>query len=194
MDEKYCLYDTTTVLCDQLTSVVDDNLSFFVKSRKPLDAQFVTAFGRILNVIEPTRIAVEELGKICTRFDIDSETRGNGFRSLIYLIRKCLLKILEIGIYIQKSRERFFFRSYHNSMEIESYSQVISRLFTMTQVALSLGTILDDDSLFADEEKFPDEVNGLLNDFETIGRECFYGRSFGFQVCCPSFILRVASY
>ena len=182
MDEKYCTYETRNVLFDELADVFNDNIRFFANRSKPIDVQFVTAFERIINVIEPTRIALDELTKICAQFDVDSLTKGNGFRSLICITEKCLFKILEIGIYIQKSRDRFFFRSYHNFMEIESYSQVASRLFTVTQVALSLGTILDDDSLFADDDKFPDEVDGLMNDFETIGRECFYGRSFGFQV------------
>ena len=194
MDDKYCMYETTAVLFDELADVIDDNLRFFGRRTKPIDRQFVTAFERINNVLEPTKIAIEELTKICARFDIDSETKGNGFRSLICLTDKCLFKILEIGIYIQKTRERFFFRSYHNFMQIESYSQVICRLFTMTQVALSLGTILDDGSLFADEDKYPDEVDGLMKDFETIGRDCFYGRSFGFQVCLHSFLFRMILY
>ena len=194
MDEKYCMYETTAVLFDEITDVIDDNLKFFARRRKPIDNQFLSAFERISNVLEPTKVAIEELTKICARFDIDSETKGNGFRSLICLTDKCLFKILEIGIYIQKTRERFFFRSYHNFMQIESYSQVISRLFTMTQVALSLGTILDDNSLFADDEKYSDEVDGLMSDFDTIGRECFYGRCFGFQVCLLSFPFRMISY
>ena len=184
MDEKYCMYETTAVLFDQLASVIDDNLRFFATQKKPIDSQFVGAFERINMVIEPTRIAMEELSKICVRFDVDSDTKGNGFRSLMCLIEKCLFKILEIGLYIQKSRERFFFRSYHNFMELESYSHVICRLFTMSQIALSLGALLDEDSLFADEDKYPDEVYGLVSDFDALGRECFYGRSFGFQVCC----------
>lgn len=183
MDDKYCIYETISVLFEELVDVFSDNLEFFSQRGKPIDNQFVVAFERILNVIEPLRVALEELTKICGHFDIDDQTKGNGFRSLICITEKCLFKILEIGIYIQKSRDRFFFRSYHNFMEIESHSQVISRLFTVTQVALSLGTILDEGSLFADDEKYPEEVDGLMNDFETIGRECFYGRSFGFQVC-----------
>jgi len=181
MDENFCVCETTAVLFDQLASVIDDNLRFFATQKKPIDSQFVGAFERINMVIEPTRVAMEELSKICVRFDVDSDTKGNGFRSLMCLIEKCLFKILEIGLYIQKSRERFFFRSYHNVMELESYSHVICRLFTMSQIALSFGALLDEDSLFADEDKYPDEVNGLVNDFDTLGRECFYGRSFGFQ-------------
>ena len=182
MEEKYCIYEKIGVLFDELTDVLSDNFRFFRARKKPIDVQYAETFERIMNVTEPMKVALSELAKVCTNFDIDNETKGNGFRSLIVITEKCLFKILELGIYIQKSRDRFFFRSYHNYMEIESYSQVVSRLFTVIQVALSLGTILDQDSLFADEERYPDEVDGLMSDFETISRECFYGRSFGFQV------------
>eukprot|EP00795_Rhopilema_esculentum_P016826 gene16826-8294_t len=181
MEEKYCIYEKIGVLFDELTDVLSDNFRFFRSRKKPIDVQYAETFERIMNVTEPMKVALSELAKVCTHFDIDEETKGNGFRSLIVITEKCLFKILELGIYIQKSRDRFFFRSYHNYMEIESYSQVVSRLFTVIQVALSLGTILDQDSLFADEERYPDEVDGLMSDFETISRECFYGRSFGFQ-------------
>ena len=182
MDEKYCFYDKIGVLFEELVDVISDNRQYFARRKRTVDFNFVETFDKILNVIEPLKVTIQELTKICSKYDVDHETKGNGFRSLICVTEKCLFKILELCIYVQKSRDRFFFRSYHYFMEVDSYSQVISRLFTVMQVALSLGTYLDDDSLFVDEDKFPEEVDGLMNDFETVGRECFYGRSFGFQV------------
>ena len=65
-------------------------------------------------------------------------------------------------------------------MELDSYSQVLMRLLSIVQFAIILLEESDASSLFPKDEKIDE---GVMADFEKINRECFYGRSFGFQVC-----------
>eukprot|EP00794_Sanderia_malayensis_P011155 gene11155-12327_t len=181
MEERYCEYDKEDQLFSKLHQTIFDNREYFSKGKKSIHSNFFDTFVRILNVLEPLKESLEHLQEVCAEFDLARDVKGNGFRSLICITEKCMAKILEISSYIGKNRDRFFFRSYHFYMEIESYGQVILRLFTIIQLSLSVSTILDSGSLFPDEDKYSEELDGLLDDFETISRECFYGRSFGFQ-------------
>lgn len=104
---------------------------------------------------------------------------GNGYRSIISIVESCLIKILQLSMQIQKSRDKLFFRSYHVYMELESYTQVLSRLLTVVHLTIVLLDYSDVGCLFPHDNI----VEDLLVDFEKISRECFYGRSFGFQVC-----------
>ena len=56
--------------------------------------------------------------------------------------------------------------------------QVISRLLTICHLAVVLLDYSDVGNLFAHDCV----VDDMMVDFEKINRECFYGRSFGFQV------------
>lgn len=104
---------------------------------------------------------------------------GNGYRSIISIIESCLIKIQELSRHIQRSREKIFFRSYHVYMELESYSQVLTRLLTISHLAIVLLDYSDVGNLYPHDCV----VDDMMIDFEKINRECFYGRSFGFQVC-----------
>lgn len=103
---------------------------------------------------------------------------GNGYRSVINIVESCLRKILATCKHIQKSRDKLFFRSYHMYMELESYVQVLSRLLTICNFAIVLLDYSKVGNLFPEDTVMDD----MISDFEKINRECFYGRTFGFQV------------
>ena len=103
---------------------------------------------------------------------------GNGYRSIINIVESCLNKILDICRQIQTSRNKLFFRSYHVYMELESYTQVLSRLLTVVHLAIVLLDYSEANCLFPRDNA----VDEVMKDFEVLNRECFYGRSFGFQV------------
>lgn len=111
---------------------------------------------------------------------------GNGYRSVINIVESCLQEILLTCQHIQKSREKLFFRSYHVYMELDSYTQVLSRLLTISNLAVVLLDYSQAGNLFPDEVVMDD----MIADFEKINRECFYGRTFGFQVWEISCVLR----
>ena len=108
---------------------------------------------------------------------------GNGYRSIITIVESCLQKILLTCQQIQRSRDKLFFRSYHVYMELESYTQVLTRLLTIANLAIVLLDYSEAGNLFPRDTVIDD----MIMDFEKISRECFYGRTFGFQVMLLSF-------
>ena len=63
---------------------------------------------------------------------------------------------------------------------------MITRLLTVCHLAVVLLDYSDVGNLFAQDCV----VDDMMVDFEKINRECFYGRSFGFQVLFFSFFIR----
>ena len=110
---------------------------------------------------------------------------GNGYRSIVNIVESCLSKVLDISKKIQKNRDKLFFRSFNVYMELQSYTQVLTRLVTISHLAIVLLDYSEPGSLFPQNEKIDD----IMQDVERINRECFYGRSFGFQVSVYYFYL-----
>ena len=73
-------------------------------------------------------------------------------------------------------------------MELQSYTQVLTRLVTISHLAIVLLDYSEPGSLFSQNEKIDD----IMQDVERINRECFYGRSFGFQVSVYSFLFIIS--
>ena len=175
-------YDYLSSLFNQLEEIAADNLIYFSLGSKTIHSDFCKTFQSILNVLDPLQISLEMLTSTCASFDSMPGCKGNGYRSIIYVIKQCMDTLIEVGKYIQRNRERFFFRSYHFYMEIDSYSQVLARLFTIVQFALILVDMNETGCLFLHKNEQTNDMIGLMDDFDLISRECFYGRSFGFQV------------
>eukprot|EP00111_Clytia_hemisphaerica_P016900 TCONS_00050129-protein len=151
-----------------------DNLEFFNQKQKQ---DFHSSFQNIINVLDPLQMSLGVITNCCSKFDASPTSKGNGYRSIISIIESCLIKIQELSRHIQRSREKIFFRSYHVYMELESYSQVLTRLLTISHLAIVLLDYSDVGNLFPHDCV----VDDMMIDFEKINRECFYGRSFGFQ-------------
>ncbi|XP_047131744.1 hormone-sensitive lipase isoform X1 [Hydra vulgaris] len=165
-------------LFNNINVIATDNADFFCGKTSNRNVEFCESFDRILNVLNPLQISLEVITRSCDKFDISPSCKGNGYRSIANVVESCLSKVLELNEQIKNEREKFFFRSYHTYMELNSYSQVLMRLLSIVQFAIILLEESNSGCLFPKEEKIDENV---MADFEKINRECFYGRSFGFQ-------------
>lgn len=170
-------YAHLSTLFQQVGEYASENSNYFNQKQKNGHTDYTTSFQTILNVLDPLQISLEVVTNCCGKFDISPTCKGNGYRSIISIVESCLIKILQLSMQIQKSRDKLFFRSYHVYMELESYTQVLSRLLTVVHLTIVLLDYSDVGCLFPHDNI----VEDLLVDFEKISRECFYGRSFGFQ-------------
>ncbi|MCJ8745598.1 hypothetical protein PDJAM_G00131930 [Pangasius djambal] len=112
-------------------------------------------------------------------FDFDPHIPANGYRSLVKVVRCCLLHIIHKARHIASIRRSIFFRAAHHAAEMEAYSCALCQLRALLYLAQRLLHDNSHGNLF-----FQDE-NGLsqlfLREYASMHKGCFYGRCVGFQ-------------
>jgi hormone-sensitive lipase len=127
--------------------------------------------------------SIEEILPRLSDFDLSPDIQGNGYRSLIKIVHKCCLHILQLARHITNRRESMFFRGHHYSKELEAYISVLGQLRASLHFANKLMPYCDPGDLFANEDNLDNEVTeSLLKEVEMLSQDCFYGRCLGFQV------------
>ncbi|XP_077985551.1 hormone-sensitive lipase-like [Glandiceps talaboti] len=163
-----------------LRSLCIDNIEYFQRSKSQYKNRYFTAFCVIMQTADAMEPLMEGFQRIVHHFDFDEETPGNGYRSLLSVVRKCIKKIVENSKYIKDYRSGLMFRGGTYCTEIENYSNVFGQLKLLLGQAQRLLGGSKPGELFPDENLFP-LMDGLLVEAEALYRECFYGRALGFQ-------------
>ena len=161
--------------------VAADNIEYFVVNEERSHTKFVQSFQSILNILSPFQISLDVITGCCAKFDLDSTCKGNGYRSIINIVESCLNQIIYISEQIQRNRDKLFFRSYQMYAELDAYAQVLARLLTIIKFAIVLLDNSEGRCLFMNDTQKDSIIEDMMDDFNKINRECFYGRSFGFQ-------------
>ena len=160
-----------------------ENIDYFIlNGERSHYTKFLQSFQSILKILTPLQISVDVITRCCANFDLKPNCKGNGYRSIVYIVESCLNQIICTSEKIQRTRDNLFYRSYQMYSELDSYVQVLTRLLTIVRFAVVL---LDNSEL---RHLFPKEtprtyniIEALMDEFNNVDRECFYGRSFGFQ-------------
>lgn len=164
------------------------NIEYFQGANGSSYERFYTSFAKLYdhldNGIEP---GVETLLAVAHSFDFDYNLPANGYRSMVTIIHKCCVHVLQLTRHITINRSSFLFRSGHYSRELCAYVNTIGQLRALLYYLCRLITYCRDGDLFPDENELsPDEYNiaeRLMMEVETLSQETFYGRCLGFQVC-----------
>ncbi|XP_062912792.1 hormone-sensitive lipase isoform X4 [Mobula hypostoma] len=170
--------DTRTMFL-LLQSVIEDNVHFFQENPSEASRRFISAFSQIqedTHGLQPLMLAFA--GSLAA-FDFDEQTPANGYRSLMKVVRACVLHIVHKARYIAANRRSIFFRTSHNLMEIEAYSSALRQLRALLYFAQKLLTESRQGNLFSDEERGLSEE--FLRESNSMHKGCFYGRCLGFQ-------------
>ncbi|KYM79854.1 Hormone-sensitive lipase [Atta colombica] len=127
-----------------------------------------------------------EIARFASHFDFDEDNPGNGYRSFLLLVDKCIMYSELICRQIHDQKDSVFFRKSYYMKEIEACSQLLASLFTCLQhlkTMYSWSTEVMNDgklSLYPLEQYNTQE---LLNSAQNVNQYCFYGRCLGFQFC-----------
>uniref|UniRef100_A0A8C1BH15 Hormone-sensitive lipase n=1 Tax=Cyprinus carpio carpio TaxID=630221 RepID=A0A8C1BH15_CYPCA len=112
-------------------------------------------------------------------FDLDAQTPGNGYRTLVKVVLSCVTHILQKARYIASNCSGAFFRMDHNMAEMEAYCSALCQL----RALLYLAQILLHDN--AHGQLYSQEEGGLkdrfVQEYISMHKACFYGRCLGFQ-------------
>uniref|UniRef100_A0A0C9QX50 Lipe protein n=1 Tax=Fopius arisanus TaxID=64838 RepID=A0A0C9QX50_9HYME len=168
---------------DTLCKLASANSDFFSSHQDESGLRICSAHVVVLDIIRELRPLYEEIAAIAPRYDFDENTPGNGYRSFIYLVDKCIEHSENTCQQIYNLRESVLFRKTNYMREIEACSQLMASLNTFLHHLKTLHTWSElgmdsRPSLFPSEEHSPQE---LLDQAGDIDQYSFYGRCLGFQ-------------
>uniref|UniRef100_A0A4W5Q557 Lipase E, hormone sensitive type n=1 Tax=Hucho hucho TaxID=62062 RepID=A0A4W5Q557_9TELE len=112
-------------------------------------------------------------------FDFDPHIPANGYRSLVKVVRCCILHIIHKGRYISTNRRSIFFRTAHNAGEMEAYCSALCQLRALLYLAQRLLHDNSHGNLFFHEESGLSQ--SFIREYSSMHKGCFYGRCLGFQ-------------
>ncbi|XP_023560281.1 hormone-sensitive lipase isoform X2 [Octodon degus] len=167
-------------MTQSLVTLAEDNMAFFSSQGPGETARRLTnVFAGVREQALGLEPALVRLLGVAHLFDLDPETPGNGYRSLVHTARCCLAHLLHKSRYVASNRRSIFFRASHNLAELEAYLAAITQLRALAYYAQHLLATNQPGVLFFEgDERLTAE---FLREYVTLHKGCFYGRCLGFQ-------------
>ncbi|XP_055019758.1 hormone-sensitive lipase isoform X2 [Boleophthalmus pectinirostris] len=174
--------DTKAVFA-ALYSVCEENASFFSGGAKGSQGDAARRLVEVMNLIQEHARSLEPVvtgfSAVYHHFDFDPHIPANGYRSLVKVVRCCLLHIIHKGRYISVNRRSIFFRVAHNAGEMEAYCNALCQLRALLYLAQRMLHDNSHGNLFFHDESGLSE--SFVREYASMHKGCFYGRCLGFQ-------------
>ncbi|XP_066528877.1 hormone-sensitive lipase isoform X2 [Hoplias malabaricus] len=174
--------DTKAVFA-ALYEVCEENVAFFSGGPKGPTGEAAQKLVDALLTIQKHARSLEPVisgfAAIYHHFDFDPHIPANGYRSLVKVVRCCLLHIIHKGRYITTNRRSIFYRAAHNAGEMEAYCSALCQLRALLYLAQRLLHDNSHGNLFFQEETGLSQ--SFLREYASMHKGCFYGRCVGFQ-------------
>ncbi|GAB1866183.1 Hormone-sensitive lipase [Camponotus japonicus] len=159
------------------------SVEHFASDQNESSVRIKAALLLILDQLDELQPLYNEIVKFAPHFDFDEETPGNGYRSFLSMVDKCIVHSEQVCRQMYDQKDSMFSRKNHHMKEIEACSQLLVSLQTFLQylkILYSWSTEVMSDgklSLFILDHN----AQEFLNWTENINQYCFYGRCVGFQ-------------
>uniref|UniRef100_A0AAQ6IJW7 Hormone-sensitive lipase n=1 Tax=Anabas testudineus TaxID=64144 RepID=A0AAQ6IJW7_ANATE len=176
------MMDTKAVFA-ALYSVCEENAAFFSGGGKASQGDAARRLVDSMKLIQEHARSLEPVissfAAVYHHFDFDPHIPANGYRSLVKVVRCCLLHIIHKGRYITANRRSIFFRAAHNAGEMEAYCNALCQLRALLYLAQRLLHDNSHGNLFFQDESGLSE--SFVREYASMHKGCFYGRCLGFQ-------------
>ncbi|XP_021913537.1 hormone-sensitive lipase isoform X3 [Zootermopsis nevadensis] len=169
----YAMYRVLKDLCT-------NNAQFFQQDESESGQRLNAGFLALIDQVDMIIPMVDDVRKIAPLYDFDEGTPGNGYRSFVSVIDKCVQHGVKLSRLVCDSRDSFLFRKTFYMREVEACSHLLASLGTCMAHLQTLLSWSTESQLFPDEQHSTED---LLNRVESINMYCFYGRCLGFQFC-----------
>ncbi|XP_075907167.1 hormone-sensitive lipase isoform X2 [Nelusetta ayraudi] len=174
--------DTKAVFA-ALYSVCEENAAFFSGGDKGPQGDAARRLVAVMRLIQEHARSLEPVvsgfASVYHHFDFDPHIPANGYRSLVKVVRCCLLHIIQKGRYIAANRRSIFFRLAHNASEMEAYCNALCQLRALMYLARRMLHDNHHGDLFFHDESGLSE--SFVREYSSMHKGCFYGRCLGFQ-------------
>nr|CAD7441136.1 unnamed protein product [Timema bartmani] len=169
----YAMYQALKDLCL-------NNADYFQHDDTENGQRLHSGFLALIDHVNNVAPLVDDVRKASSKFDLDTETPGNGYRSFVSVVDMCVVHGVKLSRQVCESRDSFLFRKSHYAREVEACSQVMASLGSCLRLLTTMLSWSSPGELFCEEKHSAEE---LLKHAETINMYCFYGRCLGFQFC-----------
>ncbi|XP_055760129.1 hormone-sensitive lipase-like isoform X1 [Salvelinus fontinalis] len=173
----------TKAVFTALYSVCEENATFFSEGAKGAQGGAAQRLVDTMTLIQEHARSLEPVisgfAAIYHHFDFDPHIPANGYRSLVKVVRCCILHIIHKGRYISTNRRSIFFRTAHNAGEMEAYCSALCQLRALLYLAQRLLHDNSHGNLFFHEESGLSQ--SFIREYSSMHKGCFYGRCLGFQ-------------
>ncbi|XP_012685000.1 lipase, hormone-sensitive a isoform X2 [Clupea harengus] len=112
-------------------------------------------------------------------FDLDPQTPANGYRTLVKVVRACVLHVIQKARYVADNCSSAFFRAEHNASELEAYSTALRQLRALMYLGQRLLGENGVDQLYSTQDQ--GISHSFVSEYMSLHKACFYGRCLGFQ-------------
>ncbi|XP_071957672.1 hormone-sensitive lipase-like [Antedon mediterranea] len=174
LGEKSILWPIKT-----LQILLINNIEHYQTSKSKYAEHFFTTLCHLEQETDALKPVLEAIEQAAGQFDFDPSIPGNGYRSLLTVVEKCVGRVITLCQTITRNRDSMMFRGSHYCKELDAYSRVMSQLRRMLTFAQKLLCYSDSSELFITDKSEIPETELLLA--QALDRECFYGRCLGFQ-------------
>uniref|UniRef100_A0A8C9ZXJ4 Hormone-sensitive lipase n=1 Tax=Sander lucioperca TaxID=283035 RepID=A0A8C9ZXJ4_SANLU len=166
-----------------LYSVCEENATFFSGGAKGSQGDAARRLVDTMKLIKEHARSLEPVisgfAAVYHHYDFDPHIPANGYRSLVKVVRCCLLHIIQKGRYITANRRSIFFRVAHNAGEMEAYCNALCQLRALLYLAQRMLHDNSHGNLFFQDESGLSE--SFVREYSSMHKGCFYGRCLGFQ-------------
>ncbi|KAM6909862.1 hormone-sensitive lipase isoform 2-T2 [Xenentodon cancila] len=173
----------TKAVFTALYSVCEENVTFFLGGSKGSQSDAARRLVEALKLIQEHARSLEPViagfAAVYHHFDFDPHIPANGYRSLVKVLRCCLLHIIHKGRYVTANRRSIFFRVAHNAAEMEAYCNALCQLRALLYLAQRMLHDNSHGNLFFQDESGLSE--SFVREYSSMHKGCFYGRCLGFQ-------------
>uniref|UniRef100_A0A8C5DKV7 Hormone-sensitive lipase n=1 Tax=Gouania willdenowi TaxID=441366 RepID=A0A8C5DKV7_GOUWI len=166
-----------------LYAVCEENASFFSGGAKGPQGLAARRLVEVMKLIQEHAHSLEPVisgfAAVYHHFDFDPHIPANGYRSLVKVVRCCLLHIIHKARYITANRRSIFFRVAHNAGEMEAYCSALCQLRALLYLAQRMLHDNSQGNLFFQDESGLSQ--SFIREYSSMHKGCFYGRCLGFQ-------------
>ncbi|XP_029666898.1 hormone-sensitive lipase [Formica exsecta] len=161
------------------------SVEYFTPYNNENSVRIKAALLVILEQLDEFQPLYNEITKYASHFDFDEETPGNGYRSFLSMVDKCIIHSEQVCRQMYEQKDSMFSRKNHHMKEIEACSQLLVSLQTFFQylkILYASSTEVMSDGKLSLFTMNPD-TQEILHWTENFNQYCFYGRCIGFQFC-----------
>ncbi|KAF7669650.1 hypothetical protein LDENG_00159120 [Lucifuga dentata] len=141
--------------------------------------RLVTCMREIQEHSRALQPVVANFAAVYHHYDFDTQTPGNGYRTLVKVSQSCLLHIIHKGRYIASNYHSAFFRADHNASELEAYCNALCQLRALLYLAQQLINDNEYGQLYSLQGT--ELSRRFVQEYSSMHKACFYGRCLGFQ-------------
>lgn len=161
-----------------------ENAEFFLEDFSKPGRELCYGFHELTLHCQKISPLLEKIKQVAPRYDLDSNTPGNGYRGFVVLLQALFERCLDLCRFVQQRRTQYIFYLYKYSA-IQDLRSWNAMLISLTKVLTYLNTLLESKTKDGAHCLFPAASSEyqLVQTFKAMESPNFYSRHVAFQYC-----------